>query len=234
METRVTEVFYSISGEGISQGIPTVFVRMAGCGLRCGKTENGKLWCDTEYSLSPNSGELLDLHTLLKKIESLSPQPTQVILTGGEPLEGKNRDMTISLGIQLAERRKKDEFPLPRIETNGKESIRAIDHAVFTLDYKLPGSGMEKHMNRENFDILNHRKNPLDEIKFVVRNHQDFTRAIEIISEWKLEDCNLIFSPVYGEMDAAELAEWVKSSHLKNSRLSLQLHKILWGNQRGV
>ena len=234
MNTRVTEIFYSLSGEGISQGVPTVFVRFAGCSLRCGKTTNKKLWCDTEYSLSHNVGEILELESIIDKISSFHSNPSQIILTGGEPLEGANKLVCIELSKKIYESRLDGRFQRVRIETNGKEDIREIPFAVFSLDYKLPGSGMEGYMLPENFLYLVDRKNPLDEIKFVVRDKEDFNKAIYIISKWNLGNICLLFSPVQNELDPALLAEWLKEANLSNSRLSIQLHKFLWGNQRGV
>ena len=230
----ISEIFYSLSGEGISQGIPTVFVRFAGCSLRCGKTGTKKLWCDTEYSLSPNSGSKMDVPEILNRINELSKNPTQVILTGGEPLEGQNKEFSIEISKQIFTERINAIFCSVRIETNGKEDIRSIPHAVFSLDYKLPGSGMEEFMFRENFEYLRERKNPLDEIKFVVRDREDFDKAIYIVSKWNLGNLCLLFSPVQKELEPVTLAEWLKETNLPNSKLSIQLHKYLWGNLRGV
>lgn len=234
METFITEIFYSLSGEGISQGTPTVFVRFSGCSLRCGKTGERKLWCDTEYSLSPKVGIKKNVSEVLEKVHSLSPNPTQVILTGGEPLEGESRTFCRELSQRIFEERPHGIFNHVRIETNGKEDIRDIPNAVFTLDYKLPGSGMEDYMLKENFDFLVERKNSLDEIKFVVRDQVDYKKAMYVVSKWNLGNICLLFSPVQNEMEPMQLAEWIKESNLPNARLSLQLHKLLWGNRRGV
>lgn len=101
LKTSVHEIYLSLSGEGISTGIPTVFVRMAGCSLRCGMAIGKKLWCDTPYALSPSAGEEMDLKRVLNRIQELSPIYTQVLLTGGEPLEGRNRDFSLALGNEI-------------------------------------------------------------------------------------------------------------------------------------
>lgn len=101
------------------------------------------------------------------------------------------------------------------------------------MDYKLPGSGMEDRMDQENFRILEKRHNSLDEIKFVVRDRIDFDRSIEVIREQKIQT-NILYSPVHGEVDAKELVEWIKVDNPPKCRLSLQIHKVLWGNQKGV
>lgn len=233
MGYRVSEIFYSLSGEGISQGIPTIFVRFSGCSLRCGKGTGRKLWCDTEYALSPNSGVEIGIPEIASRVASLCKTPGQVIFTGGEPLEEGNRDACIQLMVELKQHFLSD-TPIFRFETNGKEDIREVAEAVFSLDYKLPGSGMEEYMLEENFIYLRDRKNSMDEIKFVVRDENDFHKAMYMVSKWNLRNICLSFSPVQNELELAILAEWLKEAKLPNSRLSFQLHKFLWGNKRGV
>ncbi|EMY62564.1 7-carboxy-7-deazaguanine synthase QueE [Leptospira terpstrae] len=233
---KIHEVYSSISGEGISQGIPTVFIRFAGCSLRCGKTETRALWCDTAYALGPNQGEEKSLETVWNELVTLdSHHGYQVLLTGGEPLEGKNRDLSVAIAKRIYEHRMNfgRPYPAPRVETNGSEQITDDSFFVFTMDYKLPGSGMEDRMNQENFRILEKRHNSLDEIKFVVRDRIDFDRSIEVIREQKIQT-NILYSPVHGEVDAKELVEWIKVDNPPKCRLSLQIHKVLWGNQKGV
>ncbi len=234
LKTSVHEIYLSLSGEGISTGIPTVFVRMAGCSLRCGMAIGKKLWCDTPYALSPSAGEEMDLKRVLNRIQELSPVYTQVLLTGGEPLEGRNRDFSLALGNEIFRTRKfSNSYPRARIETNGAESIEGLDQFVFTLDYKLPGSGMENRMNLENLEIYNKRKNELDEIKFVIRDRNDFERCLEVIKVHELSG-NLLASPVQGELSPEILSEWLKSSLGSRLRLSLQTHKYIWGDKRGI
>ncbi|GBF51374.1 organic radical activating enzyme [Leptospira ryugenii] len=232
----VHEIYESISGEGISQGIPTIFVRFAGCSLRCGLTKEKKLWCDTPYALGPKQGKELGIEQIL---ESLSQFPQadkkQILITGGEPLEGENGTKTRALSERIYSYRTSHSLPYPasRIETNGKELIDFSESRVYTLDYKLPGSGMESEMHRENFEILKKRHNILDEIKFVVRDRYDFQRSLEIIGETNT-DANILFSAVFEDLDPKELVEWLKIANPPKARLSLQIHKFLWGNQKGV
>ncbi|TGL65510.1 7-carboxy-7-deazaguanine synthase QueE [Leptospira jelokensis] len=233
---KIHEIYSSISGEGISQGIPTVFVRFAGCSLRCGKTETKSLWCDTPYALGPNQGETKTLPAILDEIKALDKDHGfQILLTGGEPLEGENRTLSISIAESIYSFRKEHNQPYPasRVETNGSEKITMDPFFIFTMDYKLPGSGMENRMDLENFQILEKRHNSLDEIKFVVRDRIDFERSVEVIREQKIQT-NILYSPVHGEVDAKELVEWIKIDNPPKSRLSLQIHKVLWGNQKGV
>lgn len=234
LKTSVHEIYLSLSGEGISTGLPTVFVRMAGCSLRCGMAVGRRLWCDTPYALSPNAGEELSLEDVLKQIDQLSPVDTQILLTGGEPLEGRNRNFSVSLGNEIYRKRKSSgAYPRPRVETNGAESIEGLDCFVFTLDYKLPGSGMEDRMILKNLEVYQNRKNDLDEIKFVIRDRIDFERCLEVIQTHRLTG-NLLASPVQGELSPELLSEWIKSSLESGLRLSLQTHKYIWGDQRGV
>lgn len=233
---HISEIFYSLSGEGISAGVPTIFVRLSGCSLRCGVTQDGrKLWCDTPYALGPNTGEIMSVSESIRKVESFGVKGTQILLSGGEPLEGADkRDFCALFSEWVWKKRHNSLFSSPRVETNGREPISGLENMVFTLDYKLPGSGMEEEMLPENFLFLRDRKNSLDEIKFVVRDRKDFERSLEVIDSYQLNKMNLLFSPVEKECSAADLAEWIKTAGIPNSRLSLQLHKILWGNKRGV
>lgn len=233
MNARVNEIFYSLSGEGISQGIPTVFVRFAGCSLRCGVVASRKLWCDTGYALSNTAGQEMSLDAILEKVEALSGTPTQILLTGGEPLEGERKNFCSEFAKIVYEKRHNSIFAFTRVETNGKEEIQNLQNMVFSIDYKLPGSGMEEHMNKENFHYIQKRNNPLDEVKFVVRDKTDFDRSIEVIQDFKLKQ-NLIFSSVYSELKPQVLADWLKEVNVIGARLSIQLHKYLWGEVRGV
>ena len=235
MNSLVNEIFYSLSGEGVSQGVPTVFIRFAGCSLRCGLKTGKKLWCDTPYALSNQAGEEFSLEELIQKVDSFTKTPQQIILTGGEPLEGAKKFFCIEFAKMIYKKRHSKDTVIIRMETNGKESIRdkELESFAFSLDYKLPGSGMEEYMDKENFAYIKQRNSSLDEVKFVIRDKADFERALEIIEEFKLNQ-NLIFSPVYTELEPKELAEWIKHSNQKGIQLSLQLHKLLWGEVRGV
>lgn len=199
-------------------------------------TQDGKkLWCDTPYALGPNTGEIMSVSEAIERAESFGVTGTQILLSGGEPLEGGNkRDFCALFSERVWKKRHNSLFSSPRVETNGREPISGLENMVFTLDYKLPGSGMEEEMLPENFTFLRDRKNSLDEIKFVVRDRKDFERSLEVIDSYQLQKMNLLFSPVEKECNAADLAEWIKTAGIPNSRLSLQLHKILWGNKRGV
>jgi 7-carboxy-7-deazaguanine synthase len=234
MNAFIHEIYTSISGEGITTGVPTIFLRVAGCSLRCGATEDGRrLWCDTPYALSPKAGEPVALKDVLSKIQSYIVGFPQILITGGEPLEGENRSLTKAIASEYKNLCRNPNHPFPRIETNGAESIRDLENMVFTLDYKLPGSGMEDRMILDNWKAIKERSNPLDEIKFVVRDRQDFNRSVEV---WKEHQPNswILYSPVEGELDPSELVEWILPLENPKARLSLQIHKTIWGNKRGV
>lgn len=236
MEGRIHEIYDSLSGEGISTGIPTVFVRFAGCSLRCGLAQNRKLWCDTPYALGPKQGSSLSHQEILSQVSALDPnQERQILFTGGEPLEGKNREAVSDLSLTIYSDRISGSkpYPLSRVETNGKESIQGLPHCVFSMDYKLPGSGMEAEMNLENLQILQKRHNSLDELKFVIRDDIDFQRSLSLLREFSPET-NVLYTPVFGELDPVELAEWIKKFNPPKARLSLQIHKVLWGDKKGV
>lgn len=234
MKTLVHEIYLSVSGEGISTGLPTVFVRFAGCSLRCGMDGSRKLWCDTPYALSPKAGTEMSLDEVIAEVERLSQQSTQVLLTGGEPLEGSNRSFSEALAKRLYENRKRSGiYTKVRVETNGAESIHDLGNMVFTLDYKLPGSGMETRMLEDNFIMIREREEALDEVKFVIRDRVDFDRALEVVDRFELRG-NLLVSPVFNELHPETLVDWIKDSARTNLRLSLQTHKYVWGDKRGV
>lgn len=233
MRVRVNEIFYSLSGEGISQGIPTVFLRLAGCSLRCGLDGTRKLWCDTGYALSNESGTEMESGKVIEMLFSFSKNPAQILVTGGEPLEGEKKNFVQEIASRIYELRNNSTFQKIRIETNGKESIRGLKYMVFSLDYKLPGSGMEDSMDPDNFVCIKERENPLDEVKFIIRDHIDFDRALAVIEKFELNQ-NLIFSSVHTELKPEILADWIKDANVRGVRQSLQMHKYLWGDKRGV
>ena len=233
MKVIVNEIFYSLSGEGVSHGVPTVFVRLAGCSLRCGMDGTRKLWCDTGYGLSEKAGSEMSMEEILAKVESFSKTPTQILLTGGEPLEGEKKFFCAEFTKMVYLKRHNSNFAFTRVETNGKEDIQDLKHMVFSIDYKLPGSGMESLMNADNFHFIKTRNNPLDEVKFVVRDRADFDRSLEVIEEFGLNQ-NLIFSSVYHDLKPSLLADWLKEKNIPGARFSIQLHKYLWGEERGV
>ena len=208
---RITEIFHSLQGETSRTGLPTVFVRLTGCPLRCG-------YCDTTYAF--HGGTTLTLDDVLSEVARY--QTRYVTVTGGEPLAQKN---CLPLLSALAERGYS-----VSLETSGALDVSKIDPRVSRIvDIKTPASG-EVHRNRwENLEYLNSR----DEIKFVLCGEQDYAWAKEVLLERRLAlVCPVLFSPVYGQLEPAALADWILRDRLP-VRMQIQLHKVLWGGQPG-
>ena len=207
---RVTEIFFSLQGETGRVGLPTVFVRLTGCPLRC-------RWCDTPYSFQ--GGETLDLADILTQVAVWHPR--HVTVTGGEPLAQKH---CCSLLAALC-----DAGYDVSLETGGALDIAEVDPRVCRiLDIKPPGSGEAQRNRWENLAALAAR----DEVKFVLAGREDYEWAKQIMREHGLaERCPVLFSPVYGELQARQLADWMLEDRLP-ARLQIQLHKALWGEER--
>ena len=208
---RVTEVFLSLQGETSRAGLPTVFVRLAGCPLRC-------RWCDTPYSF--HGGESVPLATLLARVADYGVPA--VCVTGGEPLAQKH---SAALLAGLC-----DAGHSVSLETSGALDIAGVDPRVSRIvDIKPPGSGEVERNRWENLALLA----PHDEIKFVLTDRADYEWAREVLRDKTLERiCPVLFSPVQGELAAEQLAEWILQDRLP-VRMQVQLHKILWGNAPG-
>lgn len=212
---RITEIFHSIQGESSYAGRPCVFVRLTWCNLRC-------TWCDSEYTFT--GGTEMSIDSVLEKVRGYNCPLVEI--TGGEPLVQKNecRDLVKKLC---------DEGFEVLIETSGSLDISILDdRAIRILDIKCPGSGEEARNRWENLSSLM----PRDEIKFVILDRQDFDYAIAVIDRFGLDrrEPAVLFSPVWGAIDLANLAQWILESGLP-ARMQLQLHKYIWGpDTRGV
>ena len=204
---RITEIFLSIQGESGWAGYPCVFVRATGCHLRC-------VWCDTDYAFY--GGAELSIDETLAEVERIGGDCRLIELTGGEPLLQKD--------IGALAQALLDRGYTVLCETSGSLDIGALPELVIKImDIKCPGSG-ETHRNRwENLSKLG----PRDEIKFVIRDRADFDWALEVIEEHGLMDRNLLFSPVWRELQLRTLAEWMLESAVP-ARLQTQLHKHIW------
>ena len=208
---KITEIFYSLQGEGLTSGLPTAFIRLTGCPLRC-------RYCDTAYAFS--GGESLPIGQIIGQVNSY--KTPHVTVTGGEPLAQSN---CLTLLTALC-----DQNFQVSLETSGERDIGPVDPRVTkVMDLKTPGSG-EAHRNRlENIPLLS----PVDQVKFVIGDREDYLWAMEMISQHGLDRrCHLLFSPVFGQIDPAEMAHWMLADHAP-ARLQLQLHKSLWGDQPG-
>lgn len=208
---RITEIFYSLQGETRTVGLPTVFVRLTGCPLRCG-------YCDTAYAFQ--GGEWMPLPDILARVADFKPR--YVTVTGGEPLAQRAAlDLLTALcdaGYEVS------------LETSGALDVSQVDaRAVKVMDIKTPGSG-EADKNR--FENIAHLT-PRDQVKFVLCNRDDYDWAKALLSQYDLAArCEVLFSPSFGELDATPLADWILEDHLP-VRLQIQLHKYLWGNVPG-
>lgn len=208
---RISEIFFSLQGETSRSGLPTVFVRLTGCPLRC-------TYCDTAHAFT--GGQTMTLPAIVAAVARHAPQ--YVTVTGGEPLAQKN-------SLQLL-RTLCDAGYAVSLETGGMLDIAGIDERVMVvLDIKTPGSGEVEKNYWANLEQIK----PQDEIKFVLCDEADYQWAKQVLHERKLAGrCGVLFSPVQGQLAARELAEWILRDHLP-VRFQLQLHKLLWGNEAG-
>jgi 7-carboxy-7-deazaguanine synthase len=211
---QLIEIFASIQGESTFAGLPCIFIRLAGCNLRC-------KYCDSTYSYQPQF--LLEIDEILSNIAQYNPIKL-VEITGGEPL--------LQRGVyELIEKLHGKEHEI-LLETNGSQNVRKIPNYVYKImDVKCPGSGSENSFLLENLDFLSIET---DEIKFVLSNEQDYKWAKDFINKHHLEKHKILFSTVFSELSPALVAEWIVKDRLPY-RLQLQLHKYIWHpEQRGV
>jgi 7-carboxy-7-deazaguanine synthase len=210
---RVTEIFYSVQGEARTIGLPTVFVRLTGCPLRCN-------YCDSEYAFF--GGERFSLSNIVAAVEKF--KPTYVCVTGGEPLAQPNCLALLSVlcdqGYQVS------------LETSGALDIGDVDCRVsIVMDLKAPSSGEVSKNRYSNIALLKAK----DQIKFVLGNREDYEWASFKIDEFELtrKVGDIIFSPIFDRLAPRELAEWILQDRL-SVRFQIQLHKFLWGDKPGV
>lgn len=211
MKLKIHEIFYSLQGESTRVGLPTVFVRLTGCPMRC-------VYCDTAYAFSGGSNmEIADI--MLKVAEHGTPYVT---VTGGEPLAQKDCHHLLKAlcdaGYSVS------------LETGGAIDISLVDKRVSViLDVKTPESGEVENNKWANLSLLKSS----DEVKFVLCSRADYAWAKGVLATHKIaEKCTVLFSPVYSQVSPTELAEWVLADKLP-VRMQLQLHKILWGEVSG-
>ena len=208
---KITEIFHSLQGEAVQTGLPTVFVRLTGCPLRC-------QYCDTAYAFF--GGEWLDFDQILARVGEFDTR--HVCVTGGEPLAQKN---CLPLCKRLC-----DAGYEVSVETSGAFDIEPLDRRVIrVMDIKTPGSREQKRNRLENLALLREQ----DQVKFVICNRTDYEWSRDFTAEHKLHDtCEVLFSPSYEELPPSKLAQWVLDDKLP-VRFQIQLHKFLWGDQPG-
>lgn len=211
LSLKVSEIFFSVQGESSRAGLPTVFVRLTGCPLRC-------VWCDTEYAFT--GGQSMTLNRILEEVGTFKTR--LVCVTGGEPLAQKNCLLLLTALCDSAYE--------VSLETSGAIDIAIVDPRVSrVVDLKAPGSGESCKNRWQNLELLT----PHDELKFVIKDRTDYEWARNTIVENRLDTvCPVLFSPVQGAIEPRMLAEWILADRLP-VRFQLQLHKLLWGNIRG-
>lgn len=217
----LVESFVSINGEGNKSGELALFLRFKGCNLNCS-------YCDTAWANQPDAAcEYRTVSWLCELAQESGVN--NVTLTGGEPLLQNNVELLIDALLRETNQR-------IEIETNGSVSIERWkerdQRLCFTLDYKLPGSGMEEHVRMENYAWLK----PWDVVKFVCSDREDLDKARQVIESQRLtEKCSVLLSPVFGRIDPADMVEYMKAGGMRDVRLQLQMHKFIWDpNKRGV
>lgn len=208
---RISEIFFSLQGETRRIGLPTVFIRLTGCPLRC-------TYCDTTYAFM--GGQDMTVAEILRQVAGYAPR--YVTVTGGEPLAQKN---CLPLLRELC-----DAGYEVSLETSGALDIGEVDARVMrVVDIKTPASGEAEKNRWGNLPLLN----PHDEIKFVLCDENDYQWAKQTLRQHSLsEKCEVAFSPAHGALDATQLAEWILRDRLP-VRMLLQLHKLLWDSEPG-
>jgi 7-carboxy-7-deazaguanine synthase len=208
---RISEIFVSLQGESVTVGLPTVFIRLTGCPLRC-------QYCDTEYAF--RGGEFMVTNDVVARVARYQVQ--HVTVTGGEPLAQPAcqplLERLCDAGYQVS------------LETSGALDISQVDTRVMkVMDLKTPGSGEVDKNRFENLEYLA----PRDQVKFVICDRDDYLWARQVLEQHAISNrCEVLFSPSFGQQNAAELAEWVLADRLP-VRFQVQLHKILWGDEPG-
>ena len=206
---NITEIFYSLQGEAKEVGIPTVFVRLTGCPLRCN-------YCDTAYAFKGNNP--LSIESIMEQIAKYNTR--YVCVTGGEPMAQSNclilLDTLIEAGYKVS------------METSGSIDISPVNKKVsVVMDLKTPSSTEQSQNRYENIALLERK----DQLKFVIASRPDFDWCCSILEDYDVLS-DVLFSPVYESLKPVDLADWILEKQL-NVRLQVQLHKLLWGNQKG-
>ena len=206
---NITEIFYSLQGEAKEVGIPTVFVRLTGCPLRCN-------YCDTAYAFKGNNP--LSIESIMEQVAKYNTR--YVCVTGGEPMAQSNclilLDTLIEAGYKVS------------METSGSIDISPVNKKVsVVMDLKTPSSTEQSQNRYENIALLESK----DQLKFVIASRSDFDWCCSILEDYDVLS-DVLFSPVYESLKPVDLADWILEKQL-NVRLQVQLHKLLWGDQKG-
>ena len=206
---NINEIFYSLQGEAREVGLPTVFVRLTGCPLRC-------TYCDTEYAFKGNNPLTID--EILTEVKKYNTR--YVCVTGGEPLAQINCHVLLDALI-------KDDYKVS-LETSGSIDITDVNPDVsIVMDVKTPSSGESKQNKYDNIDKLKTK----DQLKFVIGSKEDFDWSVDILNKYPTL-AGVLFSPVFDEITPTQLADWILDKQL-NVRMQVQMHKLLWGDEPG-
>lgn len=208
---RITEIFYSLQGESSTVGLPTVFIRLTGCPLRC-------VYCDTAYAFT--GGKKIAIDAIIAETEQYGAR--YITVTGGEPLA---QSACLELMTKLL-----DKGYVVSLETSGALDVSEVDpRVVKVMDIKTPSSGELSRNLYQNIDYLTAK----DQLKFVIGNDEDYDWSKAVLTEYDLPSrCEILFSPVMGQQNPTELAEKILKDRLP-VRFQLQLHKILWDDAQG-
>jgi 7-carboxy-7-deazaguanine synthase len=208
---RITEIFHSLQGESNTVGLPTVFIRLTGCPLRC-------VYCDTAYAFT--GGEKIEIDSIIAQAEQFGTQ--FITVTGGEPLAQPG---CLQLMTRLL-----DKGYMVSLETSGALDVSEVDRRVVkVMDLKTPSSGELSRNRFQNIEYLTQK----DQVKFVIGNDEDYSWSKAVLTEYDLSKrCEILFSPVMGQQNPTNLAEKILKDRLP-VRFQLQLHKILWGDAQG-
>lgn len=210
-QCHITEIFYSLQGETRTVGLPTVFVRLTGCPLRCG-------YCDTAYAF--HGGEKRDISEIVEQVQHYNPR--YVTVTGGEPLAQQSCHELLTalcdLGYEVS------------LETSGAIDISSVDSRVVTvMDIKTPASGEDSKNKYDNIQYLKAHH----QLKFVICDRNDYDWACQKLIEYDLASrCEILFSPIHDALNPADLADWIIEDNLP-VRMQIQIHKYLWGDEQG-
>jgi len=208
---KINEIFFSLQGEGLLVGTPCIFVRTSGCNLRC-------TYCDTTYAYE--KGTVMTIQEIIETIQRFPS--SDVCVTGGEPLMQKDTPRFIDCLL-------KKEYRVC-LETNGSYSIQSLvgkKSLILSLDIKCPSSCSDEQMNLHNIHFLSKK----DQLKFIIKNKRDYQYAKDILYEYA-PVCHVFFQPVWGT-NPKKIALWILQDGL-HVRLSMQLHKLIWGTKKGV
>lgn len=206
---NITEIFYSLQGEAREVGLPTVFIRLTGCPLRCS-------YCDTEYAFKGNN--LLSIDEIMAKVKQYSTP--YICVTGGEPLAQINCHILLDTLVK--------EGYLVSLETSGSIDVGEVNPAVsIVMDVKTPSSNESDQNLYDNIEKLQTK----DQLKFVIGSRQDFDWSVDIMTQYSTT-AGVLFSPVFDQVSPTQLADWILDKQL-NVRMQVQMHKLLWGDEKG-